>query len=178
MMKKNIKILLIIFLVVLIDQIAKLIIKNTIGYGVFVKVIGNFFRITYVENTGAAWSILEGKIVLLTLLSLVFLSFLIYCAFKEKKSNKLNVLSYGFIIGGILGNMLDRIFYKKVIDFLAFKIFNYNFPVFNIADSFIVIGAILFIIDMILEGKDEGPMIKEYKKIKEQTSGKNSSRGK
>ena len=71
--------------------------------------------------------------------------------------------------------MIDRIVYHKVIDFLAFRIFNYDFPIFNLADSFIVVGAIIFVIDMFLEGKEEGPMLEEYKKIKENMSGKDKS---
>ena len=62
------------------------------------------------------------------------------------------------MIGGIIGNMLDRIFYQKVIDFLSFKIFHYYFPIFNCADMAIVIGMFLFIIDVILEGNEKIPI--------------------
>ena len=174
-MKKNVKIIIISIIVVIADLISKLVIKNLVAKDTFIKVIGNFFRLTHTENTGAAWSILEGKIILLIILSFVFLFFLIYCAFKEKRDSKLNIISYGFIIGGIIGNMIDRIVYHKVIDFLAFRIFNYDFPIFNLADSFIVVGAIIFVIDMFLEGKEDGPMLEEYKKIKENMSGKDKS---
>ena len=175
-MKKNKKIVLISIIVLLIDQITKLIVKNKISSGTIIKVIGNFFRLTYLENSGAAWSILEGKTIFLIIISFVFLFYVINCIKKDKRDTKINILSYSFIIGGIIGNMIDRIIYHRVIDFLSFKIFSYYFPVFNIADSLIVIGVILFIIDTILEGKDEGPMALKYKKIREKMNEEVSSK--
>ena len=70
------------------------------------------------------------------------------------KINKRNTLAFGMILGGILGNLSDRIFFGYVIDFLNFKIINYNFPVFNLADTFIVVGVILLII-AIIKGEDK-----------------------
>ena len=175
-MTKKRKIILIEIIGILIDRITKMIVKKHIVKNTFIKIIGNFFRITYTENTGAAWSILKNKTFFLIIISLLFLIFIISCIIKDKRNTNFNTFSYGLIISGIIGNMFDRIVYHKVTDFLSFKIFGYYFPIFNIADSLIVIGTILFIIDMIQEGREESPMLKEYEKIKENTSGKNSSR--
>ena len=114
-----------------------------------INIIDNFFNITYVRNNGAAWSILSGNTMLLIMISLIAL-FLIYFWFiKDKELNKWENIGYGLLIGGTLGNLFDRIVYGYVIDYLDFKIFNYNFPIFNLADMCIVIGVILICINLI-----------------------------
>lgn len=175
-MDKNKKVILIAFGTLILDQVIKLIVKTNMALSSTITVIPRFFFITHVENEGAAWSILEGKSIFLVLISILFLVFLISCLRKDQRNTKINIISYGLIMGGIIGNMLDRIFYQKVIDFLSFKIFNYYFPVFNIADMAIVIGMILFIVDVILEGNEHGKMEDEYQKIREKSNGKVSSR--
>lgn len=178
-MKKISKIILISSLIVIIDQLSKIIIRVNFEVNAGFKVIGNFFKIMHVENKGAAWSILDGKWILLVILGLAFLIFIFRCIVKDKRNTKLNIMAYSFLIGGIIGNIIDRVIFQTVTDFLSFKISGYNFPVFNIADSFIVIGMVMFIIDVFLEGREEGPMDLEYKKIKEGKNGKVSSgRGK
>ena len=69
---------------------------------------------------------------------------------KNEISRKIEIVALGLILGGLVGNLIDRIFYGYVIDYLSFEIFGYSFAVFNLADSFIVISVILLIIDMIL----------------------------
>ena len=73
----------------------------------------------------------------------------------DKVKTKLEIISYSMFLGGILGNLFDRVFYKEVIDFISFNLFGYKFPIFNLADSFIVIGAIIFIIIMIKGDRNE-----------------------
>ena len=133
------------FIFFIIDLISKLVITNVLELGKSIKVINNFFYITYVNNYGAAWSILEDQRILLLIISVVVL-FLINKFMNKEELNKLECFSYGMIIGGIIGNLLDRVIYGYVIDFIDFKIFGYNYPVFNLADTFIVIGIILMII--------------------------------
>ncbi len=175
-MKKINKIVLISFLIVVLDQLSKIIIRYSLDINYSISVIGNFFRITHIENEGAAWSILNGKWLFLVILSILFLIFIFRCIIKDNRNTKLNIMAYSFLIGGILGNIIDRVLYKTVTDFLSFKIFSYNFPVFNVADTFIVIGMFFFIIDIFLEGKEEGPLLEEYKKIEEGKNGKINSR--
>lgn len=136
------------FFFFIIDLISKQVIANVINLGDSIQVIKNFFYITFVKNTGAAWSILEDHRILLLIITVIVL-FIINKYMNNVVLTKLENISYGIIIGGIIGNLFDRLFFGYVIDFLDFKIFGYNYPVFNLADSFIVIGILIMIIDMI-----------------------------
>lgn len=137
-----------------LDRISKMLIVNNFSYEMEKTIIKNFFSIIYVKNTGAAWSLFEGKQTLLIIISIIFLVFLISFIIKEKP-DKIDNLTYGLIIGGIIGNLYDRITLNYVIDFIAFNIFGYEFPVFNLADSFIVIGVIILIINLIRSEKND-----------------------
>lgn len=132
------------FFFFVIDFLSKIIISNKLELGQSKKIINNFFYITYVRNKGAAWSILEDQRILLLIIT-VFSLFLINKYMNKEKLSNLEEWTYGIIIGGIFGNLFDRIIYKNVIDFLDFKIFGYDYPVFNFADTFIVTGIILLI---------------------------------
>lgn len=129
-------------LVILVDRIAKIFVEKFLD-GKIVDVIKNFFYLTCVKNEGAAFSILENKVLLLSLLGILALVFLIYFVTKYNKNN----IGYFFLIGGIIGNLIDRIFLGYVIDFIGFNIFSYSFPIFNIADIFIVLGALFVIFE-------------------------------
>ena len=133
------------FFFFLIDLGSKQLINHLMKVGDSIKVINNFFYITYTENKGAAWSILEDKRILLLIIT-VFVLFLINKYMNKEELSKIEDFTYGMIIGGIIGNLFDRVFYGSVVDFLDFKIFGYDYPVFNLADSFIVIGIILLMI--------------------------------
>ena len=135
----------------LLDFISKQVIIHTIPLNESIKVIDKFFYLTYVRNKGAAFSILQDRRILLLIISVIAL-FLINKYMNKEELNKLESISYGMIIGGIIGNLFDRVFNSYVIDFLDFKIFGYNYPVFNLADSFIVIGIIIMII-LSIKGK-------------------------
>ena len=172
---KNRKILIIVIIGIILDRLSKIIISFNLKEEETIKVLGNFFRITFLKNTGAAWSMLEGKQIFLIIISIVFLIFMIKVILNDKRNTKFNILGYSFIISGIIGNLIDRIIYRYVIDFLSFKIINYYFPVFNIADTLIVLGAIFFVTDIILEGRENSPIENEYIEIKEKVHGKNSS---
>ncbi len=147
-MKNKNKIYIITLVLIIIDQLIKIIIKSNMELYQEIKIIKNFFSIMYLKNTGAAFSILENKTILLILFSVCFI--LIIGKFIKKESdniNKIELISLGMILGGVFGNLIDRIIYKGVIDYLSFKIINYNFPVFNLADICITIGAFILIVD-------------------------------
>ncbi|NLA33157.1 MAG: signal peptidase II [Mollicutes bacterium] len=137
----------------LIDQVSKFIISYLFELNHSIKLINNFLSFTYKHNYGAAWGILSGLNILFILMALIGL-YLIYKYIDEFKSNKRNKIAFGFLLAGISGNLIDRIFFGYVRDFIDVKIFNYNFPIFNLADSLIVIGAIL-IIFAIIKGEDK-----------------------
>ncbi len=150
-MKKKISIFTIIFL--LVDLITKYVVESNLKLWQTIPIINNFFGITKVYNNGASWNILAGQQFVLILIAIIILAFL----FKYQQKfilNKRNVLTFSLLYSGILGNLLNRIFNGYVIDFIDFKIFGYDFPVFNFADIWIVVGIFLLVI-AILKKEDE-----------------------
>ena len=134
------------FIVLLLDQIIKLVVMNNMNLHQEIKIIPNFFSLYYVENPGAAFSILGNQTMLLIIVSVVCLILIKEYIKKEKVFSNLSIISLGMIIGGTIGNLFDRILYKAVIDYLAFDIFKYSFPVFNLADIAITVGAGLLLL--------------------------------
>ena len=137
-------------IVIIIDRILKVLVTNNYALNVRNKIIDGFFYITNCHNEGAAFSLFSVNVLFLIFITLIVL-FLIYRTINKENVNKIGVLSYGLLLGGILGNLYDRIFYGYVIDYLDFVIFKFNFAIFNLADAAIVIGAILLIV---FEGSD------------------------
>lgn len=130
----------------MIDLLVKIIVINFMRLYDTIRIIPSFFNITYVRNTGAAFSILEDSRIFFIVITFVAL-IVIYLLLKDKVLNKYQTFLYSMLIGGIAGNLVDRIIYGYVIDYLSFNIFSYSFPVFNIADSFIVISVLLLILN-------------------------------
>lgn len=151
-MKKKIYIIAILGLV--IDQLSKFIVTSFMDTYHSITVVEDSFFLTYIRNKGAAWGIFSNSTLILALISLVFLFFLIKYINDEVVIKKINAISFGFILGGIVGNLIDRLIRGYVVDFFSFVILGYHYPVFNIADVLIVIGVILFIVDFVLgDGK-------------------------
>ncbi len=134
-------------IVLLLDQFIKYMINKFMDINTSIKVIPNFFSIFYVRNKGAAFSILEDNTILIILISVIFIVILDYYIRKEKNFTKLSVISLGMIMGGIFGNLMDRIIYHSVIDYLSFG----SFPIFNLADIGITVGVGLLIISELLK---------------------------
>ena len=154
-MKKSIIIgLIIIVCTVLIDQISKaLMVTLLVEEGNFIVVIPEFFKLKLHYNTGAAFSSFDGNfpflMIMTAIATVVFVFMAKYADFDTKK-----FYSWGIylMIGGMIGNFIDRVFNygKGVVDFLAFTFFKtYDFAVFNIADSFLVVGVICVMIDIL-----------------------------
>lgn len=144
-MKK--RMLVISFIILIIDQLIKHLVMTSLVYRKTYSVISNFLYLTYVKNTGGAWSILSGNTIFLLLISLVCIAGLGVYLHKKNTISKLECIYYGLLFGGIIGNLIDRILYKGVIDYIGFIFGSYYFPIFNIADICIVCGIILLLID-------------------------------
>ena len=149
----NKKTYLIAVLVLIIDQISKSLIEIFFKLNESVMVIKNFFYITVVYNTGGAWSIFSDHSYLFIIASIVAIVLLIKFMFGFK-NNIRNSIAFASLFGGIFSNLADRLFLGYVRDFLDFKIFGYDYPIFNIADIAIVIGVILLII-AVIKGEDK-----------------------
>lgn len=137
-------ILSIIFLI--IDQITKILVVNSLVPGENIEIIKNIFNIIYTNNTGAAFSILLGKRIFLIVVAVLIIGVLLYYIKRNKIEKKIDIIALSFVIGGSLGNLIDRIVRGYVIDFISIKIGNYNFPIFNVADALIVVGVILLLL--------------------------------
>ncbi len=149
----NRKIFIIAVISLFMDQITKILIGIFFAFDKNYAIIKNFFSIHFIKNYGAAWSILDNKVDFLIAISLLAI-FIIYRYMYNFKHNKRNNIAFGFILGGVVGNLIDRIFLGYVRDFLSFQFFSYQYPIFNFADAFIVIGIFLLIV-AILKGEDQ-----------------------
>lgn len=136
-------------IVLMIDQFIKLLIQKNMQLYQEISIIPHFFSLCYVKNTGAAFSLLENATLLLIIISVLFIVVIDNMIKKETENlDNLSIVSLGMILGGIFGNLIDRILYRSVIDFISFSFGSYHFPIFNIADMGITIGVILLVIDL------------------------------
>ena len=135
--------------VVIADQLSKLLIQNVTALQ-DVEIIRDFFYLTYVKNTGAAWSLFSDMTGVLTLISAVAVGVMLWYII-TKKPKGLTLVSVALMAGGAAGNMIDRLFLQYVRDFLHFYIFGYDFPVFNIADIALCVGVGLLLLSAFLE---------------------------
>lgn len=131
--------------IVVADQLTKWLVDRTMYLHQSVPVIENFFNLTYVRNTGAAFGIFAGghaafRLPFLIIVALVAIGF-ISVMLKRLRDNDIGLITaLAFILGGAIGNLIDRIVYGEVIDFLDVHWSGYHWPAFNLADSFITIG--------------------------------------
>ena len=126
---------------ILLDQLSKFIIKQWMGLQESISILPGVFHLTYVHNTGAGFGILKDQTLLLILISLGVIFYIRYKIREVDAKDRLLQLSLAFILGGAIGNLIDRVFLGYVIDFLDFQIW----PIFNLADSFLTIGVIVLV---------------------------------
>ena len=149
-MKNKSNIILVVILVSVLlglDLLLKYLVST---YLTTVNIINNFFSLTYVLNDGAAFSLFASRTYLLILIALICLFFILY-ELKNNLDDRVLSIGYSLVLAGLLGNFLDRLMDGYIIDYLSFKIFTYNFPIFNFADILIVVGIIIVIIKEILK---------------------------
>ena len=148
-------------MLIIIDQGIKYIVVSNLNVLDSVNIIPNFLNITYVTNSGGAFSILSGSRYFFIILGIIAIIYLIKYIMSDSNITKVDLIAYSLVISGIIGNLIDRVVRGYVIDYLDFKIINYNFPIFNIADICIVIGCLLLVLT-----------------LKEEEDGSKSNRGK
>ena len=144
---KNICFFSLIFIIV--DQIIKIVLSNNLVINQNVILIKNFFSITLVHNSGAAFSILAGSRYLLIFIAIMAIVGLFFYIKKLDVISDIDVFIYSLLVGGIIGNLIDRIVYGYVIDYLSINFGKYYFPIFNFADICIVVSILLMLFQTI-----------------------------
>lgn len=141
-------------LVVLLDRWTKRLVAAHVAMYTHIQIIPGFFRITHTENTGAAFSLFAdspshwktGLLIGFSLIAMVIVSVLLW---KQVRALTLTGIALSLILGGAVGNLWDRVASGRVVDFLLFYVKQYQWPVFNLADSAIVVGASLLVIEIL-----------------------------
>ena len=146
-------------LILIVDQLSKSIVEIFIPLNESVTVIEDFFYLTVAHNTGGAWSIFSEHSYLFIIASILAIILLIKFMFGFK-NNLRNNIAFASLFGGIFSNLADRVFLGYVRDFLDFKIFGYNYPIFNIADVAIVVGVILLVV-AVIKGEDKRDKVRK-----------------
>ncbi len=150
-MKKKLLVLIAIFIpVFIIDQLTKYIIAKNISFYGKITVIKHYFNIVHVNNTGIAFGIMgsASKYIIIFFTFAIIIA-LIYILFKVKIGTNLFIISSALIISGAFSNLINRIVQGFVVDFIDIHIYQYHWPSFNVADSCVVVGTILFFLSII-----------------------------
>ena len=150
--KRN-KLLYLITLLVIIggDQFTKHLVSSSMQLGQSQEIIDSFFYFTYAHNTGVAWGMLAGHLWLFIIVALVSAVLMIVFFIRTRRDEVLTRFGLVLTFAGMVGNLIDRVVFGYVRDFIDVVIFNYNFPIFNVADMAVVIGVALIIIEIIFE---------------------------
>jgi signal peptidase II len=147
--------------IVVTDQITKLIVDRTMPLYHSIPVIDGLFNLTYIRNTGAAFGIFAGsapvfRLSFLIIFSVIAIGFVVTMLRRLRADHTGLITALSFILGGAIGNLIDRVAYGEVIDFLDFYWGRYHWPAFNVADSFITIG-VLITVYYLIKAKGEDP---------------------
>ncbi|WP_186003916.1 signal peptidase II [Parageobacillus genomosp. 1] len=132
--------------VIAIDQWTKWLVVKYMRLGESIPIIPDVFYITSHRNRGAAWGILQGQFWLFYLITVIVVIGLIVYIQRLPRGERLFGVALGLMLGGAIGNFIDRLFRKEVVDFIHAYIGTYSFPVFNVADSSLTIGVVLLFI--------------------------------
>jgi signal peptidase II len=158
-LRRKYLILIVVFCVVLFfDQITKAYVSRTLPKFQSVEVIQNFFHITHVRNTGAAFGLLAGpahplRTILFVVISGIAIGAILLIYRKIEDDDTLHALAFSLLLGGAVGNLVDRVWMGHVIDFLDFHWYDHHWPAFNFADSAICGGIGLIILNMVMGAK-------------------------
>ena len=142
----------IVFLGLLLDRLSKIWALSSLKENNGIVLIKDFFKLEYLENRGAAFGIMQNKLIFLALFTFLVIAGMIYYLIKYKPKSIFQRLSFAFIISGALGNLFDRVFYKYVVDFILVHYKDvYYFPTFNVADMLVVVGTAILAICIVKE---------------------------
>lgn len=134
-------------IIVILDQISKHLVRSTMELHDSISVINNFFHLTYVTNDGMAFGInFPGGIYIFTIASFILTLILIAFLWKERNESLIMRISLALIIGGAIGNFIDRFLFKEVVDMFDFVFWGHHWYIFNVADSAVTVGMILYLI--------------------------------
>jgi signal peptidase II len=147
-------------LTVLLDQATKVLIIRNMSVGQSIPILDGFFNLTYVRNPGAAFGFFsafsEGfRVPFFLSVSILAIGVVLYFYFKGARDNVLLQLGLSLVLGGAVGNLIDRVRFREVVDFIDVYYKRFHWPAFNIADSAITIGVCVLLLDMFLAGRGE-----------------------
>ncbi|TKI71437.1 lipoprotein signal peptidase [Lysinibacillus mangiferihumi] len=150
-------------IVIILDQWTKWLIVKNMEFGERIAVWDPWFGILSHRNRGAAWGMLEGQMWLFSIVTIGVIIAIIYFYHKEAKGKPLFQVGLMLLLGGAIGNFIDRIFRGEVVDFadVLIPIINYDFPIFNIADAALTIAVVVLMIGLIAEDKKEKKQVKQ-----------------
>ncbi len=141
MNKKNLIIFSTALVIIFLDQFTKFLVRTKFQLSESIPIITNILHFTYVTNTGSAFGLFKGFSIFFILFSIAVIAVILYSIKKIKENQKLMQLYAGLLLGGTIGNLIDRILFGHVIDFIDFRIW----PVFNVADSAVTISVIFLV---------------------------------
>lgn len=153
--------ILVVLAIIAIDQYTKYLIVTNMSLWETKTVIDNFFYITSHRNRGAAFGILQNQQVFFIIVTSIVIIFLIYYMYRYHRDEPNVVWAFSFILGGAIGNLIDRIRMQEVVDFLHFQFGEYHFPIFNIADSAVCIGVGLMVLVTFFEKEKVDESLKQ-----------------
>ncbi len=141
--------------VILLDQLTKWLVVTNMELRERISIVDPYLGLLSHRNRGAAWGMLEGQMWLFYIVTVLVVAGIIYFFHKEAKGSVLFGLSLMFLLGGAIGNFIDRLWRKEVVDFVdvIIPVINYDFPIFNVADAALTIGVVLIIIHVIMDEK-------------------------
>lgn len=150
-------------IIVLVDQLTKWLVLKNMELGERIAIWDPWFGLLSHRNRGAAWGMLEGQMWLFFIVTVVVIAGIIYMNHKEAKDNPFLQVSLAVLLGGAIGNFIDRMLLGEVVDFvdILIPVINYHFPIFNVADMALTFGVILIFIAMLLDSAKEKKKVKQ-----------------